>query len=403
LANSAGPAGPGGNASPWDNDGYDCWGTPLYGPQEAQAVQCLGGRIWARVEYLMWFPRGAWIPPLLTSGTTASGGVIGQTGTTIVLGDETLNHKLENGGRVDLGFWLDAAEDLGLEGTYFGLAQGVQHYDVSSTGTPLLARPFFNADKMITNPSPPPTLIYDGGQNDALVIAGTGSTGSFAARSSSGLEGGDLMLRWALLNAPAYRVDMLAGYRVLRLDDDLKISDTSTLTATGDIVNSNDEFATRNYFNGVELGMKIEQHVGRWSLESLLKLGMGDTHSIVYINGYTIRTPSGDTALPPDKGGLLALPSNMGTYGSDRFSMAPELGVTLGCDLTRRLRATLGYTFLYWGGVARPGDQIDLVVNGDQIPPPNTSRTAPTPQPNYVLHTTDYWAQGLNFGLDYRF
>jgi hypothetical protein len=327
----------------------------------------------------------------LTTGSTASRGVLGQPGTTVLLGDEQLNHTLENGGRVDVGFWLDSAQNLGLEGTYFGLAQGVEHYDISSTGTPLLARPFFNAD------------ATGGGANDALVIAGTSSSGSFSARSSSGLEGGDLLLRWALLHAPAYRVDMLAGYRVLRLDDDLKISDTATLTATGDMVNSNDEFATRNYFNGVELGLRVEQHVGRWSLESLLKLGMGDTHSIVYINGYTIRTPSGQSPLSPDAGGLLALPSNMGTYGSDRFSLAPELGVTLGCDLTCRLRATVGYTFLYWGGVARPGDQIDLVVNGDQIPPPNRSRTAPTPQPNFVLHTTDYWAQGLNFGLDYRF
>jgi hypothetical protein len=388
----ANPAGPGGNSGPWDNDGYDCWGTPIFGPQEAQAAQCLGGRIWVRTEYLMWWPKGAWVPPLLTSGTTASMGVLGQPGTT--LGDETLNRRLENGGRVDLGVWLGPDQNLAVEAVYFSLATGVEHFDRTPTGTEVLARPFFNADHL-----DPTTGLYDGGQNGSLVITGSGA--QFSARSSSDLQGGEFLLRWAVMHAPAYRIDMLAGYRALHLDDHLGISDTTTESTTGELV-SNDEFNTRNYFNGVELGMMIEQHVGRWSLESVLKLGLGDTHSRVLIDGSSVFTPTGGTAVPYP-GGVLALPSNMGLYGSDRFSMAPELGVTLGCDLTARLRATVGYTFLYWGGVARPGDQIDLVINGDQIPPPNPSRTAPTPQPNFVLHTTDDWAQGLNFGLDYRF
>jgi hypothetical protein len=328
--------------------------------------------------------------------------VIGQTGTTILLGDQQINHSLESGGRTELGCWLDAAQNFGAEVTYFGLDHGIEHFNFNSNGSPILARPFFNADHR--NPT---TGAYDGGQNDSLVIAGTtagglATTGSFAARSSTGLEGGELLLRWALLRAPCYRLDMVGGYRLLRMDDDLKIGDTASNTDVGS-VSSNDEFATRNYFNGVELGVLFEQHKGRWSLESLLKLGLGDTHSLVYINGYTMTTPAGGTVEGPVKGGLLALPSNIGLYGSDRFSVAPEAGFHLSYDLTCKLRATIGYTFLYWGGVARPGDQINLVINGDQIPPPVTSRTAPTPQPNFVLHTTDFWAQGLGFGLDYHF
>jgi len=384
---------------PSDNDGYDCWGSPLCGPDEARCLCGLCGRIWVKTEYLMWWPRGAWTPPLLTTGTTASGGVLGQPGTSLLVGDEEFNHALGNGGRLDLGIWLDRGQNFAVEAIYFALGERAEQLAYPGTGTTILARPFFNADHVSST-----TGLYDGGQNDALVLNGTGSTGSFLARSSSDLQGGEILMRWAVLHSPAYRIDMLAGYRALHLDDHLGISDTTTLNATGDKDASNDEFDTRNYFNGLELGMKIEQHVGRWSLESLMKLGVGDTHSRVLIDGSTVTTAGTTDAAPVSHtGGLLALPSNMGLYGSDRFSVAPELGVTLGCDLTCKLRATVGYTFLFWSGVARPGDQIDTVINGDQIPPPNPLRTTPTPQPNFVLHTTDYWAQGLNFGLDYRF
>jgi len=80
--------------------------------------------------------------------------------------------------------------------------------------------------------------------------------------------------------------------------------------------------------------------------------------------------------------------------------------LTLGYDLTPRLKATVGYTLLYWTNVARPGDQIDLNVDPRQFPPVNPLQPPPptaTAQPAFALHTSDFWAQGLNVGLDYRF
>ena len=78
----------------------------------------------------------------------------------------------------------------------------------------------------------------------------------------------------------------------------------------------------------------------------------------------------------------------------------PEIGFTLGYDLTPRLKATAGYTLLYWSNVARPGDQIDLNVDSRQFPPPHDGDGT---KPEFALHTSDFWAQGLNLGLDYRF
>jgi hypothetical protein len=153
-----------------------------------------------------------------------------------------------------------------------------------------------------------------------------------------------------------------------------------------------DLFDTRNDFHGAQLGVVFRERVCRWSMEMLLKLGLGNTHSQVVIDG------SAMLGLPPfpHPEGLLAKETNIGVYERDQFTMIPELGVTLGYDITCNLRATFGYTFIYWSKVARPGDQIDLTVFMPQAVPPHDH-----PQFNWV--TTDFWAQGLRFGFDYRF
>jgi hypothetical protein len=98
------------------------------------------------------------------------------------------------------------------------------------------------------------------------------------------------------------------------------------------------------------------------------------------------------------EGGLLAQETNIGTFQQDRFSVVPEVGVTLGCNLTRQLRATVGYTFVYWNNVLRSGDQIDRSLS--QLPPePPTGDH----RPSVPMNVTDFWAQGMTFGLDYCF
>ena len=84
--------------------------------------------------------------------------------------------------------------------------------------------------------------------------------------------------------------------------------------------------------------------------------------------------------------------------------MVPELGATLGYQMTRRLRVTAGYSAIYWGSVVRPGDQVDLDVNPLLLPPeqatPVVANGALRPQFQFV--ETDYWVQGLSFGADFR-
>jgi hypothetical protein len=67
------------------------------------------------------------------------------------------------------------------------------------------------------------------------------------------------------------------------------------------------------------------------------------------------------------------------------------------------VRLTFGYQFLYWSRVARPGEQIDRVINPTQIPVFGGNQLLGPARPEPLFTTTDFWAQGLNLGLEVRF
>jgi hypothetical protein len=87
--------------------------------------------------------------------------------------------------------------------------------------------------------------------------------------------------------------------------------------------------------------------------------------------------------------------SNAGGFERDAFAVVPEFGATLGCQLTPLVRASVGYTFLYWSDVFRPEDQIDLSHGAERRGGPN--------HPLAPLAGTDFWAQGLHCGLEFKY
>src|SRR5262249_38797725 len=85
-----------------------------------------------------------------------------------------------------------------------------------------------------------------------------------------------------------------------------------------------DRSANRNQFTGLQLGTDMEFRKGPCFLGLRLKVALGDVHEVVTINGaQTITPPGGGTTL--FRGGLLALPSNIGRFSQDRFAVLPEL------------------------------------------------------------------------------
>src|SRR5690606_21823918 len=99
-------------------------------------------------------------------------------------------------------------------------------------------------------------------------------------------------------------------------------------------------------------------------------------------------------------GGPLAQPTNSGTVGGDDFAVAPEGGVTFGCQLAEHWRAFFGYNLLYLSRVARPGEAIDLTVNPTQL---GGGALAGPARPARTDPVTDFWVQGVTLGVEMRY
>ena len=204
-------------------------------------------------------------------------------------------------------------------------------------------------------------------------------------------------MRLQLLLSAAFRLDVIGGYRYYELSDSLSIQEQLVVlnappTATGTQINVTNNFRTRNCFNGTEIGLIADYYYCRWSLEFSAKMSMGWNHEVAFINGSTVVTTP-DGSMTGNEGGLLALDTNIGSYSRDAFVVIPEFGVQLGYQFTERLRGFVGYDFLYWAQVARAGDQVNLNVNDQNLPPP-----LPHPannDPTFSFNSTAFSAQGI--------
>ena len=110
------------------------------------------------------------------------------------------------------------------------------------------------------------------------------------------------------------------------------------------------------------------------------------------------------------RGARLASVTNIGQYTANRFAVLPEVGFKVGVDLTDRLGIYAGYDFIYLSSVVRPGDQIDLRASPSFLPSYDFATQKAVPgvgggirQPVPLYRTSDYWGQGFNFGLQYRY
>ncbi len=284
-----------------------------------------------------------------------------------------------------------AAQTWGIEASYLQLNPQSNVRQFNDGTFPIIARPFFNSE---------------GGTEDAETINFPGQqSGTLTSSVSTELQAAEVLVRKNLTRRGCVTIDLTAGYRYQQLNDHLGIDDTLSFSGSqaalpaGSTLTQSDVFDTQNVFQGGEVGLTTFVQLENFSINTSLKAAVGETFSQVSILGATTTNIPG-TGISNQVGGFLALPSNMGVFDSQRLSIVPELALTLGWDFTPQLRGTVGYDLLYWPGVARPGDQIDLNLDPRQFPPPTVS-TATRPQ--FVLHTSDYWAQGFNLGLDLRF
>lgn len=361
----------------------------------------LPGKFWVRAEYLIWWTEGMQTPPLVTTsppGTPAgNAGVLGTPGVDVLYGGEEILSDQRSGGRFRIGTWRDDAGYFGYETDFFFLADEDQNFAATTIGPQIIARPFFNVEE---------------GQDSQLIQYPGIVHGTVQVDADTSLWSISPRLRWNLAceqmidcdpyypgAAGGYRLDFLLGYRYVGLEDQLSIRESIAHVDgnTHTYFQLHDSFETSNDFHGADLGILWEGYRGPWSLEMIGRVGVGNTTQEVTISGATSVTDTGPTFTDP--GGLLALPSNIGTYSRDEFSVVPEFSITLGYAMTPRSRFLVGYTFMYWDNVVRAGDIIDTTVNQSLLPAPQGNNPA---RPSFAFSDTDFWAQGLSLGLDYR-
>ena len=91
------------------------------------------GQLWFRADYMLWWTRGARLPPLVTTSPVgAPVGVLGAETTTVLLGDSMEHEGSRSNLRGRIGYWFGYCEILGLEGDYFDLGQPTAEITITS-------------------------------------------------------------------------------------------------------------------------------------------------------------------------------------------------------------------------------------------------------------------------------
>ena len=354
------------------------------------------GHLWFDAELLAWSTKSQQALPLVTTSPEGTAiddaGVLGLGTTSILAGNETLFDSLQPGGRLTGGWWFDADQCSGIELHYFAIDGEAIDFRRSSATTPILARPYTDS---VT------------GLQESVLVAFPGTvTGEIRARVDMEFSGAGALWRRALSTGYRHRLDVLCGYRYTRLFDSVRTNEvlTSLDAASGFAPGLNitrfDRFRAENEFHGGELGLAGRWQRGCWSFELLGKTALGSSHRGILIDGQT--TTTDNSVVPPvitvEPGGVLAQPSNLGSYTEDDLAFVSEVGVSVQYDLSCQLRASIGYSFIYWSDVSRVLDHVSPVIDPAQIPP--AGGTGPS---TFQFVTDDFWAQGLTAGFEYQF
>jgi hypothetical protein len=347
-------------------------------------------RFWLSGEYLLWWTRTVPGPPLITVGPGASNGILGEPGVVSIVSAGDFYPERRDGGRFRAGYWLDDQQVRGIEGSFFFLGTEGRTAAASTLTFPTVARPFFNINRFT--------------EFSEIVGAPDIGAGSVVASGTTDFWGADINYRRNLVACCGRRIDMIVGFKYLNLDDSINIIEgIEGFNGVKGIVR--DSFQAENDFYGGTIGIVGEKRFGRWSLDYRTSVSLGSVRQSIDISGLqSFRSPQfplGQTF----SGGLLALDSNSGSFTRNRFAVVPEVGFNIGYNLTDHIRLFTGYSLIYWNRVVRAPSQIDR--NIDVLRIPNFPQPIDTPlaagvRPVAPFKETDFWAQGLNFGVEFR-
>lgn len=355
------------------------------------------GRYWETFEYLLWWPRASSLPPLLLANRGQPMPILGGANTQMLIGGRSIDSPDISGGRFTLGLGLNESETAGLAVTYFFLGTRTVETAFTDVGNPRprhLARPVVDAFS---------------GDETAIPVAMPGEMNGRLEASSSIRATGWELNGFANLHASSHtRLNAIVGYRYFQLNEGLRIEQFSLLPPRdgmpSTLANYADQFDTHNRFHGAQLGLQADLTRGPIFVEASGKVSFGQAVGVVRASGQTV-TLSPGLPLPVQyiPNGVLGQTSNTGRVTRSAFAVLPEAGLRVGYRFRDRSRFFLGYNFLFLSEAVRPGEQIDRTIDPGQVPLLGRANAVGTDRPVLLLNPTDFWVQGISFGLEYRY
>lgn len=357
-------------------------------------------RMWASADYLYWKMRNSPNPiPLLVTAPFARNRLplVGQPGTSNVLGGKSVQNHWRSGARFTLGSWIDESCCFGAEANYFFLPHESKTQTAFSSGLPgssFLSVPYFNTLTRLESSSP---------------VAQPGSFQGFAKlKVSNSLQGAELNGLVKLYSGCSLKIDGLVGFRYLGFKERLKFFVNSpAINIPGEVYQVSDHFHTKNNFYGGQIGFKAEYFYRCFFLSAKAKVALGAMCEKLNIRGKFLTNAFNGFGAPETfSGGYFALPSNIGHHKYTCFAVVPEVNLSLGYQITDCFRIQLGYSFLYVNKLLWAGKQIKRKINPSQsalyefTPNPNLVGAA---KPKASPKNDQFWVHGLNVNLELQF
>jgi hypothetical protein len=379
---------------------------------------------WGGVEYLLFFPRRGPIRyPLVTTSAPAANGILGNPSTVVELGDQGINYGTMSGIRANVGFWTGLNRRVGIELGGFLMERSVERFAFASdeTGYPVIARPY-----LLTSQTLPSGQVVENIPDSLLIAFPEAMNGGVVVTSALFIWGTELNGVLNLYRAPVaeslvQNVNMIAGLRYFNFEERLQISSRTEVFGAQTFFGGNlqtpdqgqefvvdvlDDFAIRNQFYGGQLGAQVDLKHKCYTLSLIGKCAAGYQRQIYRLNGVStqIGSAAGNNFTRSVPGGLFVATSNIGKTDKEEFAILPEGTLRLGVQVCRGINFYTGYSFLWINRVARPGMQIDPVIDPRLVPTnPLFGQPDDPPRPALTRLQDQFFLQGITFGLEMSF
>jgi hypothetical protein len=374
--------------------------TPLVSPASPPP---LTSDFWTSLDFLWWFVEPSTAPvPLISTGprtsqsTVLGNGVLGSAGTSVVFPTKDIAYGTFSGMRLLAGGWLDGDNTFGLETTFILTER--REYGYGAHGDDTTA---FFPTIPFTLPGGAATSLLNQ-QLNTVPGAIIPSSIDIAYLGSHQMFGQDINFVANVGRTACHAADLLAGFRWMQMNESAMLGMTSVNDVDGlfATVSGIDAVAVNNNFFGGQIGGRIREKFGKFTVESTVKIAMGSTRQSININGYrVVQGPPGINNFT-QPGFVFTQPTNIGQYVVNRFAVLPEVGAKVGLDLTSWCSLNIGYNFLFLSSVARANDQFDNRTRPNVSYQP-VAYTASRPE--FLKENNGYWIQGVSAGVEFRY